>query len=87
VGYGQSFTVQSADAASIAKVTWIRLGSVTHAFNRNQRMNYLPFSVSGSGTLTVTAPANANLAPPGHYMLFIVDGRGVPSVAKIVQIS
>ena len=87
VGYGQSFTVQSASAASITKVTWIRLGSVTHAFNQNQRMNYLPFSVTGTGTLTVTAPANANLAPPGHYMLFIVDGRGVPSVAKIVQIS
>jgi hypothetical protein len=87
VGYGQSFTVQSTSASSIAKVTWIRLGSVTHAFNQNQRMNYLPFSVSGSGELTVTAPASANLAPPGHYMLFIVDGRGVPSVAKIVQIS
>jgi WD40 repeat protein len=87
VGYGQSFTLQSADAASITKVTWIRLGSVTHAFNQNQRMNYLPFSVSGTGALTVTAPANGNVAPPGHYMLFIVNGRGVPSVAKIVQIN
>jgi hypothetical protein len=87
VGYGQSFTVQSAEAVSIAKVTWIRLGSVTHAFNQNQRMSYLPFGVTGTGTLTVTAPASANLAPPGHYMLFIIDGRGVPSVAKIVLIS
>ena len=87
VGYGQSFTVQSAAAGRIAKVTWIRLGSVTHAFNQNQRMSYLPFSVTGTGSLTVTAPASANLAPPGHYLLFIVDGHGVPSVAKIVQIS
>jgi NADPH-dependent ferric siderophore reductase len=52
----------------------------------NQRMNYLSFSANGS-TLTVTAPANANLAPPGHYLLFVVDANGVPSVARIVRIS
>jgi hypothetical protein len=49
-------------------------------------MNYLPFTVTGS-TLTITPPANANLSPPGHYMLFVVDANGVPSIAKIVRIS
>jgi len=34
----------------------------------------------------VQSPANSNLAPPGHYPLFIVDANGVPSVAKIVRI-
>ena len=48
-------------------------------------MNVLSFS-RGSGALTVTAPLNANLAPPGHYMLFIVNANGVPSVAKIVRV-
>jgi NADPH-dependent ferric siderophore reductase len=52
----------------------------------NQRMNYLPFTANGS-TLTITAPANANLSPPGHYMLFVVDANGVPSIAKIIRIS
>jgi hypothetical protein len=66
-------------------VTWIRLTSVTHSFNENQRLNRLSFSTT-TGGLTVTTPANANLSPPGHYMLFIVNGTGVPSVAKIVQI-
>jgi hypothetical protein len=40
---------------------------------------------AGSGSLSVVAPANANLAPPGNYMLFIVDTHGVPSVAAVVH--
>jgi hypothetical protein len=34
----------------------------------------------------VTAPPDGNHAPPGYYLLFVVDGRGVPSEAKIVRI-
>lgn len=87
VGYGQNFTVQTPNAGSISKVTWIRLSSVTHSFNMNQRFNTLPIAARASGSLTVTAPANGNLAPPGHYLLFILNGNGVPSVARIVRIS
>jgi hypothetical protein len=36
--------------------------------------------------LNVTAPANANLAPPGHYLLFLVNANGAPSVARIIRI-
>jgi hypothetical protein len=85
IAYGQRFAVQAASAASIAKVTLIRLGSVTHSFNQNQRMNVLTFAAA-SGGVEVTAPANANLAPPGHYMLFVVDANGIPSVASMVQL-
>jgi Domain of unknown function (DUF1929)/Divergent InlB B-repeat domain len=86
VGYGASFPVTVTSTAPIAKVTWIRLSTVTHATNMNQRMNYLTFTASGS-TLTVTVPANRNLSPPGHYMLFVVDANGVPSIARIIRIS
>jgi hypothetical protein len=85
VAYGQSISVKTTSAASIAKVTLIRLSAVTHSFNQNQRMNVLTFT-RGSGAITVTAPPNANLAPPGHYMLFIVNTSGVPSTAKIVKL-
>jgi Domain of unknown function (DUF1929)/Kelch motif/Galactose oxidase, central domain len=85
VTYGQAFTVTTPNAASIAKVTFIRLSSVTHSFNHNQRMNRLGFSATPSG-LTVVAPSSGNRAPPGHYMLFIVNSSGVPSVGKIVRI-
>jgi hypothetical protein len=49
----------------------------------NQRGAVLSFS-AGAGSLTVTAPANNKLAPPGHYMMFIVNSSGVPSIARIV---
>jgi hypothetical protein len=86
VGYGATFPVTVTGTAPIAKVTWIRLSTVTHATNMNQRMNYLPFTANGS-TVTVTVPANPNLSPPGHYMLFVVDANGVPSIARIIRIS
>jgi hypothetical protein len=86
VTYGQVISVGTPNASAIAKVTWIRLSTVTHATNMNQRLNYLAFTAPNASTLSVTAPASGNLAPPGHYMLFILDGNGVPSVAKIVLI-
>jgi hypothetical protein len=85
VAYGQAFQVQSPDAGSVTKVSFIRLGSVTHAFDESQRFLSLSYTVSGNA-LTVTAPASGNLAPPGHYLLSLVNGEGVPSVSKIIQI-
>jgi len=32
------------------------------------------------------APANSHVAPPGYYMLFVLDANRVPSVAKIVHV-
>lgn len=86
VSYGQAFQLRVPRAAEIAKVTWIRLGSVTHSFDQNQRLSTLAFT-KGEGEIAVTAPANANLCPPGHYMLFLVDDQGVPSIGHIARIS
>ena len=62
----------------------VRLGASTHGFNQNQRFLPLAFT-QNTGSLSVTAPANSNLAPPGDYMLFLVDTNGVPSVASMVR--
>jgi hypothetical protein len=86
VSYGQAFPIETPDAARITTVRWIRLSSVTHAFNESQRSNTLPFSVVRGG-LYATAPADSNLCPPGHYLLFILNGEGVPSVARVVQVT
>ena len=83
--YGTTIRVTTPEAAAITKVSLIRLGSVTHAFNMNQRYQTLAFTSDATG-LTVTAPTSRNRTPPGHYMLFILDASGVPSVAKIVQV-
>ena len=85
VAYGTSFSVATPDAANIAKVSLIRLGSVTHAFDMNQRFQWLSFT-AGAGDLTVSLSSDRNRTPPGHYLLFILDGNGVPSVGSIVQV-
>lgn len=81
---GGTFTV-SVGASAISRVTLLRTGSVTHSFNNEQRFMEPPFTRSGA-TLTITAPANRRLAPPGHYLLFVLDAAGVPSLARIVAI-
>jgi TM2 domain-containing membrane protein YozV len=85
LGYGANFAIATPDAAAISAVTLVGLGSVTHAFNANQRFLALTFQ-AGAGSLSVQGPSGATLAPPGHYMLFIINANGIPSVASIVQI-
>jgi hypothetical protein len=86
VAYGQFFAVQVDDAQDIGSVCFIRLGTATHAFNTEQRCVSLEFTASAADQLEITAPTNLNLAPPGHYMLFIMNTAGVPAVAPIVQL-
>jgi hypothetical protein len=77
---------QTPDAASIAKVSLLRTGSVTHAFDENARFVPLSFTVSGSGSLDAVAPPNGNVARRATTCCFLVDGNGVPSVASMVRI-
>jgi hypothetical protein len=85
VAYGQTFTVETRDASRIAAVTWIRPGAVTHAFDMSQRFMRLKF-IAHAHTLKVTAPDSDSISPPGPYMLFLLNRKGVPSVAKMVFI-
>ena len=83
---GTHFTVSTPDATSIRKVALVKLGAVTHSNNMGQR--YVPVQfTAGEGGLDVTAPADTSIAPPGYYMLFVVDSAGVPSVAPIVHVA
>ena len=85
IPYAANFTVTTPDALQIASAALVRLGAVTHAFDQDQR--YVPLTFQqATGGLTVHSPSSANLAPPGYYMLFIVNSNGVPSVASIVKI-
>ena len=83
--YGAPIEIATGDPASISKVGLVRLGANTHSVDMEQR--YIPLSfTAGTTSLTATAPANANVAPPGPYMLFIVNADGVPSVAHMVSV-
>ena len=86
IGYGGAFQVQTPDAANISSVVLMRNGAVTHAFDMDQRYVGLSFT-AGSGFLNVSGPPNGNIAPPGYYMLFLLNSAGVPSVASMVQVS
>ncbi len=86
LNYNQTFTITTPDANSIGQVSFIALGSTTHSFNMGQRFLSLDILSRDTGSLSVRAPANANLAPPGYYMVFIIDDEGVPSEAQIVRI-
>jgi hypothetical protein len=85
LSYATSFSIMTPSPGSIAKVTLLRLGSVTHSFDQNQRFISLAFHTNSTG-LSATAPGSGNVAPPGHYLLFLVSDDGVPSVGRVVRI-
>ncbi|HLY77284.1 MAG TPA: galactose oxidase-like domain-containing protein, partial [Thermoplasmata archaeon] len=84
--FGQNFTVQTPDAASVASVTLLATSSVTHSTNMHQRI-LRPAWSAGAGSISVTAPSDPNLCPPGPYLLFLLDARGVPSVGQMMNIN
>ncbi len=75
LGYNAGFTITTPNASTISSVVLMRAGAVTHAFDMDQRMVGLSFT-AGSGVLNATTPTNGNLAPPGYYLLFILNYFG-----------
>ena len=87
INYGNPFPVTVGTTDSIKRVSLVRLGSVTHCRNMNQSLMFLEPFTPASPTIMVPAPANENRAPPGHYMLFVLNNVGVPSEAWIVRVA
>ncbi len=69
----------------VVKASLIRPAAVTHSSDPNQRLVDLPMTVNGN-TIDLSLTSNPNLAPPGWYMLSVVDAKGLPSVSKWVRI-
>lgn len=87
--HGGTFTVETPQAASIAKVVLIRPMAVTHQTDSEQRIVHMTFYQSGPTELTATAPDGGHphaIAPRGNYMLFILNGAGVPSEGKFIHL-
>jgi galactose oxidase len=81
--YGMSYPV--AYTGNVTEAVLIGLGSMTHSFDSNQR--YVQIALAAApGTGTITAPPDAQTAPPGYYMLFLLDANRTPSIARIVKV-
>jgi len=82
---GDTFNIGTPASGSIGQVVLVKTGSVTHSFNFDQRFLPLTFTRPDATTLRATVPVLGR-TPPGHYLLFILDNKGVPSEAKIIRI-
>lgn len=81
--------VSLAPGASVARVALLRPGSITHAFDMNQRYIQLRLTgnpVGANPTITVQSPKDWNVAPPGYYFVTVIDTEGRPSPARLVRI-
>jgi len=90
ISYGERFTVES-DTSTPTEAVLISLGSMTHSFDMNQRSIQLDVAevvASGSGRdrSVVIAPTDASAAPPGPYMLFLLDADRIPSMARMLTL-
>jgi hypothetical protein len=84
--YGGTINIPTPNAADIQKVSLLRLSTFTHGFNSELRFIWLQIQSKGSSSVTVSAPVNAKIAPPGYYMIHVLNSAGVPSIAKVIKI-
>jgi galactose oxidase-like protein/glyoxal oxidase-like protein/Kelch motif protein len=84
ITYGEPFVIGTPTPGTIASACLIRPGAVTHAYDQDQR--FVPLALELSGSLRAIPPTSGRVAPPGDYLLFIVNQGGVPSVAKWVRL-
>lgn len=78
---------QTCPAGREASLVLEKLPSATHGWQNGQQFYELPFQgVPGSDRITFRTPdaRQANL-PPAYYMLFYVDCRGKPAIARMVR--
>jgi hypothetical protein len=86
IGYGAGFTVNTPQASQIAEVVLMRPGAVTHGFNQQQRHIECEITSAAGNSVDAIAPPNGNVAPPGWYLLFVVDQSWVPSTGVWVRL-
>jgi len=86
ITYGQTFQVTTSGSVEIGSASLVGLSSVTHSFNTGQRINFLTMSVA-ENSVTLTAPPNAYVCPPGFHLLFLLSKNGVPSLGRMILVT
>ena len=88
--YGGGMIVKTRGARP-GEVVLMSLGSMTHSFDANQRYVELDIAnlvklADGSFQVIAATPDDPRVAPPGVYMLFVLDRFGVPSKATMLKL-
>jgi Domain of unknown function (DUF1929)/Bacterial Ig domain len=83
--YGATIRIPTPNAAGVNSVSLVRLINTTHHYDPNQRLVWLQITSRDASSVTVSAPINANIAPPGYYMIHVLT-NGIPSAASIIRI-
>ena len=88
--WGDEFALQAeSDVAAPVKAVLMAPGAVTHGVDMSARRVELEVTEAfdpSSGTIHLKAPPAPEVAPPGHYMLFLLSEDGVPSEASWIQL-
>lgn len=82
---GATAEVATPGAGTITNARLVAPMASTHVTDTGQRSTALSITEK-SGAVSVTVPEQPTLTPPGQYLLFVVDGHGVPSVARWVEV-
>lgn len=84
--YGGTIRIPTPDADDISSVSLVRLMNSTHHYDPNMRFVWLQVIKKESAAVLAAAPLNPRIAPPGHYMIHVLNSKGIPSAAQIIQI-
>ncbi|MFE7193849.1 galactose oxidase-like domain-containing protein [Kitasatospora sp. NPDC057541] len=87
IGYDQTFLVNTSTPERVAKAVLLSPTTSTHSINTSQRHLDLRLSSRAGSRLEFQAPPDAKAAPPGWYLLYLLNDQGVPSVAKWIQLT
>lgn len=83
---GQTFTITVDDASSIARMSFVKTGAVTHSINMESGRMDLNFKVLSNTQIEVSLPDNPHVLSAGNWMLFAWNDKGVPSKAPILSV-
>lgn len=84
--YADRINVNVTDGQAITRFNLIRMSTVTHSVNTDQRFIPSIFTDEGSGRYVVDLPDSSSIAPPGFYMLYALNADGTPSESAVVQL-
>ena len=85
-GYGGSIKIQTPNATNISKVSLVKISTFTHHYNSDQRLIWLQIQSTDSSSVTVKAPINSTFAPPGYYLIHVLDNNSIPSMGAFIRI-